>query len=90
VIEAKDSKGIPLFLEMLFEYDESTKVILIHSSDDKLACQNMPCIEKILSYLSSMFSLVLVSLEQCAQKEKIQKLFRTDYSEELDVETPNQ
>jgi hypothetical protein len=46
VIEAKESEGIPLFLEMLFEYDESTKVILIHSPDDKLACRNMPCIEK--------------------------------------------
>jgi hypothetical protein len=46
VIETKENEGIPLFLEMLFQYDENTKVILIHSPDDKLACQNMPCVEK--------------------------------------------
>jgi hypothetical protein len=45
VIEAKESKGIPLFLGMLFEYNESTKVILIHSPDNKLASPHpaQPC-----------------------------------------------
>jgi serine/threonine protein kinase len=45
VLESDASHLIPKFLQKLFQHNESVKVILIHSDEDKYAQRRMPCVE---------------------------------------------